>query len=330
MFLIKNFLVVGALFVSSLALGSPVRCAFDIGSGGIRVSASPTGVMGSTKVDIAIKKSVIDGEMPLETIRAITGILTPMKEACKKAGAKEFVGVATSGFRAAIKNGPAAAEKISKETGIQIRVIPPNEEGLLGFFAAKSLILNKSINRLLVWDIGGGSMEFSLGHRVNGKWNISTEATDVGAASFAEKVLTKKLGREFSNLYPLTRGELQTARAEASQVVRAISASVLQEISAQPITLMGIGGVHADLGGELGTSHVYTRNNVIRALFDHADTSLEQVKRRHPKNRFPENHISNLALLAGVLDAFKQEQVLIGSVNLADGLLQREDEWKIK
>jgi exopolyphosphatase / guanosine-5'-triphosphate,3'-diphosphate pyrophosphatase len=76
-------------------------------------------------------------------------------------GVEDFVGFATSAVRDAV-NGEEIVARITQQTGARIRVLPGEEEARLTFLAARRWF-GWSSGRLLVLDIGGGSLEIAAG-----------------------------------------------------------------------------------------------------------------------------------------------------------------------
>ncbi|TJZ42724.1 Ppx/GppA family phosphatase [Streptomyces piniterrae] len=76
-------------------------------------------------------------------------------------GVEEVLPFATSAIRDAT-NGEAVLVRIAQETGVELRVLSGEDEARLTFLAARRW-LGWSSGRLLVLDIGGGSLEIAYG-----------------------------------------------------------------------------------------------------------------------------------------------------------------------
>jgi exopolyphosphatase/guanosine-5'-triphosphate,3'-diphosphate pyrophosphatase len=76
-------------------------------------------------------------------------------------GVEEFMAFATSAVRDA-SNGDDVLARIQEQTGAQIRVLSGENEARLTFLAARRWF-GWSSGRLLVFDIGGGSLEMAVG-----------------------------------------------------------------------------------------------------------------------------------------------------------------------
>ncbi len=88
-----------------------------------------------------------------------------MREALQIAedkGVHQMLGFATSAVRDAA-NGDELLARIEAETDVAIKVLPGPDEARLTFLAARRWF-GWSSGRLLLLDIGGGSLEIAAGH----------------------------------------------------------------------------------------------------------------------------------------------------------------------
>jgi exopolyphosphatase/guanosine-5'-triphosphate,3'-diphosphate pyrophosphatase len=76
-------------------------------------------------------------------------------------GVEDLLAFATSAIREA-PNGEAVLRRVSEETGVDLQVLPGEEESKLTFLAVRRWF-GWSSGRLLVLDIGGGSLEIAAG-----------------------------------------------------------------------------------------------------------------------------------------------------------------------
>lgn len=76
-------------------------------------------------------------------------------------GSEDLMAFATSALREA-PNGPKVLERVKSETGVDLEVLAGQDEARLTFLAARRWF-GWSAGRLLVIDIGGGSLEIALG-----------------------------------------------------------------------------------------------------------------------------------------------------------------------
>jgi exopolyphosphatase / guanosine-5'-triphosphate,3'-diphosphate pyrophosphatase len=93
--------------------------------------------------------------------RSLRGVVDDALRIAEDKGVEELIGFATSAVREA-KNGEQVLARIREQTGAQINVMTGPEEARLTFLAARRWF-GWSSGRLLVIDIGGGSLEVASG-----------------------------------------------------------------------------------------------------------------------------------------------------------------------
>ena len=92
---------------------------------------------------------------------SLRGVVEEALGIAEDKGVEEIIAFATSAVREAV-NGEQVLARIRKQTGAQINVMTGNEEARLTFLAARRWF-GWSSGRLLVIDIGGGSLEVATG-----------------------------------------------------------------------------------------------------------------------------------------------------------------------
>ena len=126
--------------------------------------------------------------------------LTDFAEEIKKHGVTRVRAVATSAVRDAV-NGKSFCDKIFVKTGIRLEVINSSDEGLLTLQGVLAGIEGNS-GDLLVFDIGGGSTEYTLA--LGGK-PIFTDSLPLGVVRLTEgkktfESMVEKISRELALL----------------------------------------------------------------------------------------------------------------------------------
>jgi len=112
------------------------------------------------------------------TVAAISG----MADEARRHDAASIVAVGTMGMRAA-SNSDAFVALVRERTGIAIEVIAGAEEGRLAYLAVKSGI-GLGEGRLVIFDTGGGSTQFTFGHGTAVDEQFSL---DIGAVRLTEQ-----------------------------------------------------------------------------------------------------------------------------------------------
>jgi exopolyphosphatase / guanosine-5'-triphosphate,3'-diphosphate pyrophosphatase len=102
-----------------------------------------------------------DGAVTPAGTRALTDFVADALRVAEDKGCEEILGFATSAVRDAT-NSDAVLAGVRKETGVEIQVLPGEDEARLTFLAVRRWF-GWSSGRLMVFDIGGGSLEIATG-----------------------------------------------------------------------------------------------------------------------------------------------------------------------
>jgi exopolyphosphatase / guanosine-5'-triphosphate,3'-diphosphate pyrophosphatase len=122
------------------------------------------------------------GELGVEPIARTADAIADMVDEAKAEGVEEIAAVGTAGLRIA-SNSSELIDEVRGRTGVEIEVIPGEEEARLAYVAATSG-LGLSDGKLVVFDTGGGSSQFTFGApgRIEEQFSVN-----VGAARFTEQ-----------------------------------------------------------------------------------------------------------------------------------------------
>ncbi len=102
-----------------------------------------------------------DGAVTADGTRALTDFVADALRVAEDKGCEEIVGFATSAVRDAT-NSDAVLGAVHDATGVAIQVLPGEDEARLTFLAVRRWF-GWSSGRLMVFDIGGGSLEIATG-----------------------------------------------------------------------------------------------------------------------------------------------------------------------
>jgi exopolyphosphatase / guanosine-5'-triphosphate,3'-diphosphate pyrophosphatase len=131
------------------------------------------------------------GRVDDKGVKALTQFVRSALVVAEDKGCEEMTGFATSAVRDA-SNSDEVLEHVKARTGVEIEVLPGEDEARLTFLAVRRWF-GWSSGRLAVFDIGGGSLEIAVG---------SDEAPDVaqslplGAGRLTRDHLTNGLDKE--------------------------------------------------------------------------------------------------------------------------------------
>jgi len=116
----------------------------------------------SERMDLRLAEHIgDDGTIGALAVDKLIKIVTQASYLARKFKCQEFESFATSAIRDAI-NGSAVIAQVRKETGVKLSVMSGTVEAQLTFLAVRRWC-GWSSGRLLVADIGGGSVELSVG-----------------------------------------------------------------------------------------------------------------------------------------------------------------------
>ena len=139
--------------------------ALDLGTNNCRLLVATPSREGFRVVD-AFSRIVRLGEglsqtgrlQPAAMERALAA-LRVCAERIQRRGSPRLRAIATQACRSA-ENGPEFLDRVARETGLRLRIIPPREEARLSVAGCLSL-LDRQTEAALVLDVGGGSTELS-------------------------------------------------------------------------------------------------------------------------------------------------------------------------
>ena len=139
----------------------------DVGSNTVHllvVEAHPGGhphPMRSEKTQLRLAEHISAGRLTRAGADGLVRAVTRAKAAATIAGCAEFVAFATSALRDA-HNSAAVVARVRAETGVDLQVLSGEDEARYTFLAVRRWY-GWSAGRLLVLDIGGGSLELAAG-----------------------------------------------------------------------------------------------------------------------------------------------------------------------
>ena len=103
-----------------------------------------------------------DGRIADAGVERLRSFVAEAREVAEERGVEELLTFATSAIREA-GNGPAVLDHVRDTTGVELEVLSGDDEARLTFLAARRWY-GWSAGRLLLLDIGGGSLEIACGY----------------------------------------------------------------------------------------------------------------------------------------------------------------------
>ncbi|MGZ3768045.1 MAG: Ppx/GppA phosphatase family protein [Bdellovibrio sp.] len=264
----------------------------------------------------ALEKSV-SNEIPLsvidEKLPALQGLVNKIK---KDHGTNEISGVATSVFRVS-KNGSKIAKMLSEKLNFPIEVISQEKEAELGYWSALAQQKTPTeIKNLIVWDIGGGSMQMYT-HGPNKK--VIIYMGNLASVTFKNKILEVlqfKNPKEFSSPNPI--GNQRLAAIQLAKNHAYLNVPSYFKKNAEKSLWIGVGGV-------LSMS-IQNQINAKAKEFSQIDLA-ETLKVRallkdaEIQSDYRISEVSNLALVLGYMQALGIKKIETVQASLGQGLL---------
>ncbi len=331
-----------------------VRAALDIGSGStkmvvarvdfcrnrvLRVLAPTPGNKLERKVEykrFTVEDAVGRAVFMEEVVAKGIAVILELRALALAHGAEAFSAVATSAFRSVDPfHAQTVIDRIRQETGLRVAVISQEEEARIGFQAAGANV-GIPVENLVVWDIGGGSMQISY-------WDHALNAVGGYRGKFANDAMHRFIFQRLQGKDPLTTaspnpiGRLGVSRAihEAERVAREdVPAGLAKKLETLEEVVVGIGGPHFWSNCEFlrrfsADGCTFTREELLNqaqrlaALTDH-----ELVEQGLSATLdFAPFRVSGAALTVGFMNALGMDKIRAIEVNMAGGILLESDFW---
>lgn len=317
---------------------SEVRGAIDIGSGTTNLKVAKVNPDTNKIISIIYEQTIPVGyqkqlelspthEFNEQVMQDGIASIKALKEAALQHEAKKVVAVATAAFRAAANN-QAFAQRIEEQTGVKVRIIDQDEEGILAFRGAlaSSPILPE---HAVVWDIGGGSMQFTA---LSPQGTYLIEHGKIASVPFRNAIIQdieKKDLNVINTPNPMNQTEMDQAIKLASEKALETDSFFKDKILNKETKVLAVGnlfnlGIKPLVNGVSSSSDKMNQEELAKALDTLKDRSDEQLK----DFAMPEVTVSNPLLVMGYMKGLDIKQVEFVSVNNADGALTYPAYWE--
>lgn len=310
------------------------RAAFDIGSAVIKCTIADVNISTgqiiktiktlSEKIDFAedLARSY-DSNLSRDIMNAGIKALEEMKRIAVKQNVKEYSAAGGAVFRSA-RNGRAYFVRIEEETGIPSRIVSEQQAAMLSYHAVRQA-LDFSSRDLLVWDIGGGSMQMTARHMDGG---LLFYIDPMASVSFKNVVIGTIQGKNIATVSspnPVNADEVASALTNIkTHAATSIPPLITSRLRHSNMIVAGIGGVHYyGIPEQIGRrDKVFTRDDVAKALEKWTGKNDEDFE-----SEFAATRLTNLILVLGYMDTLGIKEVHPLVINQSDGLLAAPEFW---
>ena len=222
---------------------------------------------------------------------------------------KDIKVVATSATRDS-KNREEFISRVKSETNLDIHCITGEEEGKLSFSGAVSEFDEK----IMVFDIGGGSTEFILGDKNNIEY---IESFNVGAVRLGEKFFKGKSDLLNGEIWVKEILEKLLKYKEESFRLVGVAGTVTTHVS----VLLKMEEYDSD------RSHMYklTKKDILKNLDLFLSKSLEERKKiagLHPKRA--EIIIPGTYLLLWIMEVLEKDEIIVSESDILEGMMMND------
>ncbi len=317
----------------SLFSSGEIRAAIDIGSGATNLKVAKVDPQTNKIVSILYDKSIpvpyqkhleqssdqtFDHEVMNQGIRTIKAL----KEIADSYHVKKVIAVATAAFRKA-ENAEQFAQEIEQKTGVQVRIINQDEEGILAFRGALAV---KSIQpeHAITWDIGGGSMQFTT---LTEAGTYLVEKGKTASIPFKNHIIQEIEHKDLKATQspnPMSIEEMQFAINHASQLAQDTDNFIKTKIQDPQTHILGVGSLfNRGISPLVNNSLVQQENlkTAVMKLVGKTDAELSG-------GSLAEVAVTNPLLVLGYMQGLEIKQVEIIDVNNADGALTYPAYWQ--
>ena len=225
----------------------------------------------------------------------------------------EYIGVATAAFRAA-DNGNTFLERIFNELNIHVELITQEDEARLGFLAAvKQAGIEAS--RVVVWDVGGASMEMSA---VDDDGRMMVYLGNLASGQMLEVMQHLKELPKGRSPNPLEETDEDRGRDYAAAHARQNVPQALRDKLDRPDTVvLGVGAIQYFADGSKGRSAVVCTQVGLERRID----GLLGKTDREIGSEYATTAVSDRALVLGYMIELGIQIIHLADVNLTDMVL---------
>ncbi len=334
--MIKNVLIwaLSTLLLNSVALADciTIRGVLDIGSGATKMKVAKIDqcqqkilkILAEDRIKVAYSADLKEQKEKTGLNRFSESIISNgliainllMQKGNEAAKVDAWSGFATSAFRNAT-NGKKTLAVLSSATGVSLHLITQDEEGTLGYMGGM-LIASHDPKTTIVWDIGGGSQQFS--YRANDGSIKVVKLEDRASEKFKEIIIREI--KKISNENIKTPNPIGVENIEAGvQIGRDFAENL--KLPFTPSEVIGIGGVHAKSIPDA------THNKESYSLQDLKVAELQWAPKDDVaiNDPFADTFVSNIFLVDGMMQGLCFDQVTISPYNITDAALIYSPFW---
>lgn len=244
-------------------------------------------------------------------------VLTGMINKGKTFKPKKIYGVATSVFRKS-QNGTDVIKGFARKLKVRLEVISQEEEATLGYLSVLSLMDEKTNeNRnIVVWDIGGGSMQMFSMEKTNKPHMYLGDLASVTFKNMVIEVIQSKTLESTTTPNPIGDKREQIIALARSYSRLHVPASIKHDLLSH--TVIGVGGVH---GHSIKNQLQLKDGQYSLEELDKAGKVQSQKSDKDLIGDYRSTDVTNLLLVQGFMEGLGIKEVKIVNANLLQGVM---------
>ncbi|WP_068471176.1 Ppx/GppA phosphatase family protein [Candidatus Protochlamydia phocaeensis] len=310
-----------------------IRAALDIGSGATNLKVAKVDPKTNKIISKIFEQSIpvayqkhleqsgnntFDEDIMNQGIRAIKAL----KEIADSYHAKKVVAVATAAFRQAA-NAQQFAQEVERKTGVQVRIINQDEEGILAFRGALA-VTPAQPEHTVVWDIGGGSMQLTA-LTESGTYLVDKGKT--ASIPFKNAIIQNIEHKDLKVTQtpnPMNQEEIEAALQLAGEAASEANPFIKDKLQEPKTEVLAVGSLFNYGVRPLVNENTIKQDQLRTAVMKLAGKSDAEL----PGGSLAEVAVSNPLLVLGYMQALHINQVDVVSINNADGALTYPAYWQ--
>lgn len=320
-----------SIFVSSESIAKncvEVRLGMDIGSGSTKIMTAKVDfcqnkileVLQNESVPVAYNEDLEkskDGNLSQEIIDKGHTAISAMVLKGRSFKPKKSYAVATSVFRKA-NNGHDVIKGFARKMKMPMEVISQEEEARLGYLSVKATMPELNNQNIVVWDIGGGSMQmFSMDQNKKPQRYLGDLAS-VTFKNMVIEVIQQKDTQAVTTPNPIGDKREQVIALARSYSRLHVPLAIKEALKDH--VMIGVGGVHGhSLKNQIGTKEAFYTLSELEA------TGKSQSKKadKDLTGDYRSTDVTNLLLVQGFMEGLGIKEVKIANASLLQGVMFR-------
>lgn len=313
------------------------RAAVDVGSGGMKVTVAEvdTATNKINKIFYSVEKTVaLKRDMQIskekrfsERVQQVAlNVMAEFQVETAQYKPQEWAGIATAASRQAV-NAQDLYDRILKERGVKITIIPQEEEGRIGFQTAVAV---SGLPKANIISLDSGSASFQLATEIDGK--LQVVEGQLGYIPALTTLVVDIRGGEIdhhSSPNPVSLHEANQMVALLKQHLPMLSDEFKQKLCDRNNHVVAIGNeffIYA-IGAVATGKTTYTKEELWDAIIAHSDLNdadLQQFPR-------PEETLVSMIYLYSIMEGLGIDQLTYCNANgNCEGLLIDPTYWTVK